>query len=249
MKHDLSSLVQKEVEPVPEIETPEQNTPGDFNIDLVRKVLPSNLGALVTQEFVDILNNVASSQEEAELIRENFLSYTSVLKDGKYKTDDYLNAVKFVSYKLMNFSNKDAYIRTFPHRYKRLVDSGASEKDVSSYVSAYSKNKLVNKILEQSLVPSWVLNQDLYQKAINVQAELMIGAKSELVRMQAANSILTNLQKPKEVGPLVNIDMRENSGLEDLKTTLASLAQQQLRLIDQGVTAKDIAEQRIIEAE
>lgn len=249
MKHDLSSLVQVEEVILPEPEQNNEQSVGNFTIDLVKKVLPTNLATTVTQELVDTLNTVSSLQEEAELIRDNFLSYSSVLQDGKYKTEDYLNAVKYVSYKLMNLSNKDAYMRTFPQRYQRLMELGTSEKDISSYVSAYSKNKLVNKILEQSLVPTWVLNQDLYQKAINVQAELMVNAQSELVRMQAANSILTNLQKPKEAGPLVNIDLRESSGLQDLKATLSSLAQQQLSLINNGITAKTIAEQKIIEAE
>lgn len=51
--------------------------------------------------------------------------------------------------------------------------------------------------------------QHIYQKAINVQADLMSNANSEMVRMQAANSILTHLAKPKEVGPLINLDLRE----------------------------------------
>jgi hypothetical protein len=36
--------------------------------------------------------------------------------------------------------------------------------------------------MAQTLVPSYVLNADLYQKALNTSAELMISAKSEKVR-------------------------------------------------------------------
>ena len=43
--------------------------------------------------------------------------------------------------------------------------------------------------------------------------------------------------------------MRETSGLNDLRDTLNKLAKQQLELIGQGVTAKSIAEQKIIEGE
>lgn len=97
------------------------------------------------------------------------------------------------------------------------------------------------------MVPTWVLNQDIYQKAINTQAELMTTANSEMVRMQAANSILQHLAKPKEAGPLVNIDMRESSGMNELKDALQRLAQQQQDLIKSGVETKEIAGQRIIE--
>jgi hypothetical protein len=200
--------------------------------------------------LVDMINNVVSDPVIAEQIRENFLSYTAVLKDVKFKTEDYLNAVAYVSFKLMGLSNQDAYFRTFPQRHAALVAKGTSSKDISAYVSAYNKGKLVNLILEQTLVPTWVLNADVYQKAINTQADLMINAQSELVRTQAANSILTHLAKPKAAGPLINLDMRENSGMNELRNVLTELATRQRDLIQNGqATTKEIADQRIIEGE
>ena len=220
-----------------------------ITVDLLKKALPSNLRVNATEELADRINNVTTDPILAEQIRENFLGYTRVLQDGKYKTDDYLNAVTYVSYKLMGDTNKDAYLKTFPQRYQQLMAQGRTEKEISAYVSAYSKGKLVNAILEQSLVPSWVLNQDLFQKAINVQADLMLTATSEKVRTDAANSLLTHLAKPKEAGPLVNIDMREASGMGELRETLTQLARQQADLIASGISPKTIAAQNIIEAE
>jgi hypothetical protein len=131
-----------------------------------------------------------------------------------------------------------------------LMAKGTSEKDISAYVSAYAKGKLVNLILEQSLVPSWVLNQDLYQRALNVQARLMSDPDvSPKVQSDAANSLLTHLSKPKEAGPLINFDMKESSGMTEMKDMLQKLAQQQRDLILNGVTAKEIAAQRIIDVE
>ena len=220
-----------------------------ITVDVLKKALPSNLRVNATEELADRINNVTTDPILAEQIRENFLGYTRVLQDGKYKTDDYLNAVTYVSYKLMGDTNKDAYLKTFPQRYQQLMAQGRTEKEISAYVSAYSKGKLVNAILEQSLVPSWVLNQDLFQKAINVQADLMLTATSEKVRTDAANSLLTHLAKPKEAGPLVNIDMREASGMGELRETLTQLARQQADLIASGISPKTIAAQNIIEAE
>jgi hypothetical protein len=216
--------------------------------EIVERAVPANLKNAVTQSLVDQVNNAAADPLIAEQIRNNFVSYTGVLKDGKFKTEDYLNAVCYVSYKLMGDTNKDAYFKAFPARYQALLQKGTSEKDISAYVSAYAKGKLVNLIMEQTLVPSWVLNQDFYQRALNVQADLMINAQSEKVRTDAANSILTHLTKPKEAGPLINIDARETSGMTELKDMLGKLAAQQLSLIQGGVTAKEIAAQRIIDA-
>lgn len=221
-----------------------------FTVELLQKTLPSNLRTSATQGMVNMLNNVSNNQQEAELIRENFLGYTAVLSEGKYKTEDYLNAVKYVSFKLMKCSNEEAYVKTFPQRYQRMVKDGVKPKDIGAYVYAYSKNKLVNRIMEQTMVPSWVLNQDIFQEAINTQASLMRDPDvSPKVRSDAANSLLTHLAKPKEAGPLINLDMRDTSGMKEMKELLVRMAQQQQGLIKDGVTAKDIAGAVIIDVE
>jgi hypothetical protein len=218
--------------------------------DQVVRALPSHLKKAVTPALVDQLNNLTDCEPEvAEAIRENFLSYTKVLQDGRFKAEDYLSAVKFVSFKLMGYSNQDAYFRAFPDRHAKLVADGREPQEIAAYVSMYSKGKLVNLILEQTLVPTWVLNQDVYQRAINVLATEMTTARSEMVRVTAANSILQHLKKPEAAGPLINIDQRENSGVTELTGVLKQLAQQQLQLIQEGVPTKDIAAQRIIEVE
>ena len=217
-----------------------------LTLQQVAHALPPNLKNNVTQQLVDNINNCVADPIMAEAIKDNFLSYTQVLNEGKFKTEDYLSAVMYVSFKLMGMTNQDAYARTFPARYRTLLNNGTSAKDISSYVSMYNKGRLVNLILEKSLIPTWVLNQHIYQKAINVQADLMSNANSEMVRMQAANSILTHLVKPKEVGPLINLDLRESSGLNELKATLTQLAQQQRDLISNGITTKQIADQGLV---
>ena len=221
-----------------------------ITVDLLAKTLPSNLRTSATQSLADLLNTVSTNQQEAEIIRENFLGYTAVLSEGKYRTEDYLNAVKYVSFKLMKCNNQDAYIKTFPQRYQKLMAQGTSPKDVGAYVHAYSKNKLVNRIMEQTMVPSWVLNQDIFQEAINTQASLMRDHTiSPKVRSDAANSLLTHLAKPKETGPMINVDMRDASGMKEMRDLLVTMAQQQQGLIREGVTAKEIASMTIIDVE
>lgn len=211
--------------------------------------LPANFKNSVSQELVDTINNVTQDQLVAESFRENFISYSGVMKEGKFKTQDYMNAVQYVTYKHMGYSNKEAYFKTFPNRQAELIARGTSEKDISAYVSAYHRGKLVNLIMEQSLVPVWIVNQDNYQKAINVQVELMTTAVSEKVRCDAANSILTHLAKPKDQVTNINLDLRENSGLTDLKATLAALAEQQIKAINSGVPTKEIAGSKLVRAD
>lgn len=220
-----------------------------LSLDQVKQSLPSHLRSAATQALVDKINQVSTDPMVADYVKENFISYTHVLKEGKFKTEDYVSAVTYVSYKLMGNSNQDAWCKTFPQRHSTLVSNGADKKTISSHVAAYAKNKLVNLILEQSIIPSWILNQDVYQEAINTQASLMRTAQSEMVRFQAANSLLQNLAKPKEVGPLINIDMRESSGIQDLKKQLFELAEAQSKAIDGGIAAREIAAMKIIDLE
>lgn len=214
----------------------------------VEKALPANLKSAATQSLTDRINTIVADPIVADQIRENFIGYTSVLREGKFKTEDYLNAVMYVSWKLMGYNNQEAYQRTFPVRYQTLLANGTSSKDIAAYVAAYHRNKLVGLIMEQSITPSWVLNQDYYQKAINVQADLMQNAASEKVRSDAANSLLTHLAKPKEMTGTIKIDVNENSGMNELKTILGELAQKQQQIIQGGTPAHEIAAQPLIPA-
>ena len=78
--------------------------------------LPANFKNSVSQELVDTINNVTQDQLVAEAFRENFISYSGVMKEGKFKTQDYMNAVQYVTYEHMGYSNKEAYFKTFPTR-------------------------------------------------------------------------------------------------------------------------------------
>jgi hypothetical protein len=212
----------------------------------IERALPANLKTAATDELTDLVNTIVSDDLVAEQIRNNFIGYAAVLKDGKFKTQDYLNAVVYVSYKVMGYSNLESYQRTFPQRHADLVAKGTSAKDIAAYVAAYHRGKLVNLIMEQSLVPTWVLNQDLYQKAINVQAELMTSANSEKVRTEAANSLLTHLKKPEVKEFQISVDTKESSGMNELRETLRQLAQKQSELIEGGTSTREIAGAKLL---
>ena len=215
----------------------------------VQASLPANMKSAADQSLVDTLNAIAVDPLIAEQIRENFISYAGVMRDGKFKTEDYLAAIQYVSFKLMGDSNKDAWERAFPQRYALLKARGASEKEISAHVAAYSKGKLVNAILDQSMVPTYLLNADLYQKALNVQADLMITANSEKVRSDAANSLIMALKKPDAVKGQIDLNVKDSSGMNELKNILGQMAQQQQQLLREGAGIKTITDARIIDNE
>lgn len=217
-----------------------------LTVEQFKQALPDKFKKTVNQELIDQINQTLADPNMYETYRDNLLSYSQVMQDGRFKISDYVNAVKYCSHKVMGATNIDAFVKTFPDRYQQWLANGTVQKDIASYITAYNKNKLVNLIMEQSLIPSWVLNQDLYQKAINVQAELMIHAQSEKVRSDAANSLLNHLKPPEVQKVELDIGLKKNTALDDLKQSLFDLAAKQQKVIEAGVVPiKTITEQRL----
>lgn len=221
-----------------------------LTVEQFQAALPDKVKKSVNIELINQINKTLSEPELYEAYRENLLSYTKVMADGKFKISNYIEAVKYVSHKLMGCTNIDAYAKTFPDKMARFAAQGVNSKDIASYVTAYNKSKLVNLIMEQTLVPMWVLNQDLYQRALNVQAELMVSASSEKVRSDAANSLLTHLKQPETQKVELNVGVREDNSIASLReATLALVAQQKQALLAGTMNAQDVAHSKVIEGE
>lgn len=199
----------------------------------------------VTDEVVDLVNSEPES-ELRRVFRDNILSYSSVLMGGRYSLTAYVNAVKFVSLKMLGDTSSVAYGKVFPARYTNLVSKGTSGSQIASYADNYAKNSLVIKIMEQTAVPTHILNAGVYQEAINTQADLMRNAKSEMVRQKAAESLITNLKAPEVAKVEIGVSY-SNNVVDDLRATTLALAKEQSKLIQAGMaSAKDVAHSEIL---
>ena len=218
-----------------------------LTIEQFKDALPAQVKKSVNQELIDQINTTLSDPGLYENYRENLVSYTSVMADGKFKIGNYIDAVKYVSHKLLGCSNIDAYIKTFPVKHANFVASGVTAKDIASYVTAYNKGMLVNKIMAQTLVPSYVLNQHLYQQALNVQADLMMSAKSEKVRSDAAAHIMGALKMPETIKVELDVGVKEDSAIAQLRETTLALSRQQRLMIEAGaMNAEQTAHSRLV---
>lgn len=212
----------------------------------VQDSVPANFRNNITEYMVDQLNSLSSDPEEARYMRENFVGFSQVLTEGRYKVGDYVRAVMYVSHKVMGKSNMASYMATFPERYQAMITRGSQPKDISSIVSAYNKGALVMKVMERAIVPSWVLNQDMFQKALQCQHDLMMddsGDVSNKVKCEAANSLLTHLAKPVTNKAELNISIGMNDGMASLEASLIEMSERQLNSIthDPNISANDVA--------
>lgn len=218
--------------------------------DEIIQSLPPAVASGVSDTLVNELNQLITDPDFRDVFRDNMISYNKVLSEGKFKISSYLNAVMYVSYKIMGYNNMDAYERTFQQKFQTWIQQGKSSQTISAHVAMYNKSKLVNLVYAQAMIPTHVLNQDKFQEAINHQYYLMKHAASEKVQSDAANSLLIHLKPPEEKQVNLNIGIEETDSIKELKATITELAQLQVQSIEaRQNTAGQVAASRIIDAE
>ena len=206
-----------------------------LTLDTFKAVLPKQFKERVSQELVDSVNLIFDDPYEREVYRDNLLSFSSVLQEGKFKLESYIDAVRYMGFKMRGDLNKTAFIKTFPDRYQAHLDKGTSDKDISSYVSAYNKSILVNKVREQTLIPSYILNADMFQGALNKQYQIMNNDDASFkVQSDAANSIMTHLKVPEAVKMELEVTQKEDKAIDQLRAAIQEFTERQLSSIREG---------------
>ena len=216
-------------------------------LESVKKLVPKNQRTLITQEFIDKLEAGVNDSVIAEQFKENFVTYLNVLSKGKYKMEDYINAVKYVSFKLLGYSNINAYIATFPERYERLKAEGQTQ--IEAFVSMYNKNKLVMQIYEQTIVPSYVLNAPMHQQALNTLAAMIVDDDVRgMTKVKACEAILQYTKQPDVVKGELTIGIEQSDTINDLREITENLADTYKMMLEKkGMKLKDVAEANIID--
>ena len=128
--------------------------------DEIIQSLPPAVASGISDTLVNELNQLITDPDFREVFRDNMVSYNKVLSEGKFKISSYLNAVMYVSYKIMGYNNMDAYERTFQQKFQTWIQQGKSAQTISAHVAMYNKSKLVNLVYAQAMIPTHVLNQE-----------------------------------------------------------------------------------------
>ena len=220
--------------------------------DDFKAALPAKMKKNVNVALMDKVNDLISSDESREEFRDNIIGMSHVLKEGKFKLDSYINAVRYIGFTMQGKKHQEAYSLTFPDKVKLWGMKGKTAKDISAAVSIYNKSKLVNLVREAAMIPAAIYNADVFQEAVNTQAHLMRTAHSEKVRSDAAACLIKELRPPEIQKVELDIAVKEDSAIASLRDTTARLvAQQRAMLESREVSAKEVAEQKmiIVEAE
>ena len=220
----------------------------NLSIDQFKRCLPSNLKGNVTDSIVERFNEVLNDPIAREAIADNLLGFTNVISQGKFKLESYLYAVKYVTYKSMGDTNIQAYRKTFPQRVQDLIDRGTPDKDINSMVSAYNKSKLVTLLFEAMMIPTYILNQDVFQEAINVQRKLMLDPTVKpLVRCQAAKALMDTLKPPEVKQMELAVSVKETDTVTELRKATTELAKAQIDALRKGGSLEAILNSKIVQ--
>lgn len=216
-------------------------------IETVKKLVPKSQRGLITQDFLDKVEASVQNSLIAEEFKNNFITYLNVLSTGKYKMEDYISAVKYVSFKLLGYSNVNAYAATFPDRYERLKREG--QEQIEAFASMYNKNKLVMQIYEQTIVPTYVLNAPLHQEALNELAKMIKDPSVRgMTKVKACEAILQHTKQPEIVKGELTIGIEQQDTISDLRDVVEQLAEVNRLSIARNVKSiKEVAEAKIID--
>ncbi len=202
--------------------------------DQFQQVMPAKMKGQISPQLMDQINTTLSDPILLERFKDNLIGFSSVMQKGKFKLSQYICAVKFIGFKLMGDTNIDAYEKTFSNKCRDMRANGTSHKQIVRYASSYNSTKLVTLIFEQTMMPVYVSNAPLFQQALNVQADLMMNANSEKVRTDAASSLLTHLKPPETQKIELDVGIKEDDSIKQLRATTLALARQQQLMIEEG---------------
>ncbi len=204
----------------------------ELSKDYLRSVFPDHFKTKINDKFVESLRDIIEDPDYRDHFRETLINVTDIIADTSYSMSHYINAIKFVTFIAHGDKQRIAYSKVFPERYDECITKGI---DVSSRASSFAGSKLVKKIEQRIMVPTYLLNNHRFQEAINKQVQLMNTSDSDIVQQRAADSLMAHLKPPEELD--INIHVQESSVsiIDELRFAALEIAKIQKKQLSDGV--------------
>lgn len=228
----------------------------ELTLSTIQSQLTKTQKLLVGEETVNEINKLANDPEYGSEFLQSYLDHLNVLAEApKNNHTQYLNAIKFFSLVEAGNSLTDAYVKVFPDRFKKREEgnSRSTPDEVKQLMrgeaSRYNASKLVNEIRKVATIPVHLIHRHLMHEAILETAKLMTGAKSEMVRQKAADTLIRELKPSEDTVLNIKVDDGSTSVIEELRRATQELAAEQHQAVLAGVPLKQIAASKIFTPE
>ena len=226
--------------------------------DVVNQIWNENIDKYTKRDIEFIINSFI--RIVGEKIKNNFKvkieglgTFSTYYREVRFNKpsdnniEENIPAVKYISFKLLGYSNVDAYAATFPDRYERLKREG--QEQIEAFASMYNKNKLVMQIYEQTIVPTYVLNAPLHQEALNELAKMIKDPSVRgMTKVKACEAILQHTKQPEIVKGELTIGIEQQDTISELRDVVEQLAEVNRLSIAKNIKSiKEVAEAKIID--
>lgn len=225
-------------------------------VDELISAVPIQYKGVISAKAVKDINMLQLDEDFRDMYKDNLILFAGVLDEGKFHITKYYDAVRYASHKLLGKTNTAAFSATFAAKCGRWRTEGKTDKEISSYVHAYSTNKLVSLITNQSIIPLYIANLGSAQLAIDLLLDVIQSEEEKVspkVKIEAANMILTHLKIPEVEKIQISVNTTVDTGsdaIADLTSALDSLTTQMQTSIKAGaITADALAGSPLIEGE
>lgn len=202
----------------------------------------------ITDETLELINSaIAQPTFDGYGFENTLVEYSKVMDRRSGSLHDYIRAVKFVAYLESGMTDIDAYRMAFADR-ELVRKSIGKAADTSEYVNVvtsahrFKKTPMVVDIMTMADVAASILYKGTFHLAVGVLQDEMINASFSKDRIAAASVII------KEFKPVDTIQQEINFGLTDdaqkhverTNNQMATIAENQLKLLEQGYNIADI---------
>lgn len=228
----------------------------ELTLATIKSQLTKSQKLLVDEETVSEINKLAIDPEYGPEFLQSYLEHLNILAEApRNNHTQYLHAMKFFSLVEANNSLTDAYVKVFPDRFARREkgNPNCSPEEVKALLrgeaSRYNASKLLADIRRVALIPIHLIHRHLLHDAIEVNAELMLTARSEMVRQKAADTLIRELKPAEDAVLQIKVDDGRTSVIEQLAKATQELAAKQHEAILAGVPIQQISSSKIIEGE
>jgi hypothetical protein len=214
--------------------------------DKLKRFLPKGSSVQVTDEVLDMINNMERDTGlPQDLMEENLMSYMHLI--GKIKSisiNELANAMKFCTLK-RNMTNKEAWAIVFPKKYDELV---AANKQIDNHVSMYNSSKIVVEIDKQMIIPVYIQHNAYHHAAIKKQFELMNGNDgsggqvSAMVMHLAAKelALITKMPEDKTIELKIGMSDAAMAQQQEMNDALSEIVANQAKMFAAGKSADEI---------
>lgn len=219
----------------------ENNEERKRNIEKIRSGVPHELRQRFTPKAVNKMLERIDDEESKDSFIENLIDFSALLGDGRYSHTAFVNAVKFVTYRLMDRSKLDCYKLTFPDKYERMLEAGRDKNHIATVAWRYANGKLPTDMMKQARVELSVIFTAERVKVATELSKIALYSPKELNRIKAAEVFLTHTAPPDE-GMQLDVNVTGDDTIQKLTQLLSDQAiRQKEKIITGEYTAAEVA--------